>query len=123
MPTAPLRRQALQMLVLCTAFWAFSFPALKTLLLTQQAILPGAGSWFLSSLCVTARFLLGGALLLLIFFPEVKTVSRRELEQGLWLAGLLSALGVSTGLAAGLASPLPWSAFWSALPPLSCRLR
>lgn len=91
MPTAPLRRQAFQMLVLCTVFWAFSFPVMKTLLLTQQAILPGAGSWFLSSLCVTARFLLGGALLLLVFFPEVRTVSRRELEQGLWLAGLLSA--------------------------------
>ena len=68
MPPAQLRRQALQMLVLCTACWALSFPAMKTLILTQQAILPGAGSWFLSSLCVTARFLLAGALLVLFFF-------------------------------------------------------
>ena len=64
---------------------------MKTLLLVQQDILPGAGSWFLSSLCVTARFLLAGTLLLLFFMAEVVTVSRRELEQGLWLAGFVSA--------------------------------
>src|ERR1039457_3496029 len=91
MPPVNLRRQALLVLVLCTAFWALSFPAMKTLTLTQQKILPDAGSWFISSLCVTYRFLIAGALLLVFFFAEVKTVSRREMEQGIWLAFFASA--------------------------------
>lgn len=66
---------------------------MKALSLTQQTLLPGAGSWFLSSLCVTYRFLLAGGLLLLVFFAEVKTSSRREIEQGLWLA-LFAAAGI-----------------------------
>ena len=83
---SPKRRQALQALLLCTCFWALSFPAMKTLAMTQQKLLPGAGTWFLSSLCVASRFLLAGVLLLLISPSQLKSVSRRELEQGLWLA-------------------------------------
>ena len=85
------RRQALQMLVLCTSFWALSFPAMKALALTQQAILPGAGSWFFSSLSVLYRFLIAGVLLLLFSLGEVRTITRREIEQGLWLALCTSA--------------------------------
>lgn len=91
MPPVNLRRKALLVLVLCTAFWALSFPAMKTLVLTQQKILPDAGSWFISSLCVTYRFLLAGALLLIFFFARIKTISRREVEQGMWLALFASA--------------------------------
>ena len=79
------------MLVLCTAFWAFSFPAMKTLGLIQQRILPDAGSWFISSLCVAYRFLIAGALLLVFFFRQIKTISRREMEQGIVLAVFASA--------------------------------
>jgi drug/metabolite transporter (DMT)-like permease len=91
MPPAQLRRKALQMLLLCTSFWALSFPLMKTLGLTQQQILPGAGSWFLSSLCVLFRFLIAGLLLLLVSPAQIKTASRREMEQGLWLAFFASA--------------------------------
>jgi drug/metabolite transporter (DMT)-like permease len=93
MPSAHLRRQALRRLVLATSFWALSFPAMKALALTQQAILPGAGSWFVSSLSVLYRFLIAGGLLLLFAFAEVKTISRRELEQGIWLA-LFTTVGI-----------------------------
>jgi len=93
MPSASLRRKALQMLLLCTSCWALSFPVMKALTLEQQSLLPGAGSWFISSLCVMVRFLIGGALLLLFLLPTLKTISRRELEQGLWL-GLLVAGGI-----------------------------
>lgn len=86
MPPAHLRRKALQMLLVCTSFWALSFPVMKTLGLTQQRILPGAGNWFLSSLCVLFRFLSAGLLLALVSPASLKSVSRRELEQGLWLA-------------------------------------
>jgi drug/metabolite transporter (DMT)-like permease len=86
MPSANLRRKALQMLLLATSFWAFSFPVVKALTMMQQNILPGAGTWFITSLCVTLRFLISGTLLLVFFRREVKTTSRLELEQGLWLA-------------------------------------
>ena len=49
-----LERKAFQILLLCTTFWALSFPAMKTLALTQQKILPGSGSWFFSS-CARPR--------------------------------------------------------------------
>jgi len=91
MSPAHLRRKALQMLLLCTSFWALSFPLMKTLGLTQQQILPGAGSWFLSSLCVLFRFLSAGLLLLLVSPTQIKTASRREMEQGIWLAFFASA--------------------------------
>ena len=91
MSPAHLRRKALQMLLLCSSFWALSFPLMKTLGLTQQQILPGAGSWFLSSLCVLFRFLSAGLLLLLVSPTQIKTASRREMEQGIWLAFFASA--------------------------------
>jgi drug/metabolite transporter (DMT)-like permease len=93
MPSAHLRRQALLMLVLCTALWALSFPAMKTLNLTQQKLLPDAGSWFASSLCVMYRFLFAGGLLLIFSVRQLKTISRRELEQGIWL-GFFAASGI-----------------------------
>jgi len=91
MSSSQLRRQALQMLLLCTSFWALSFPVMKALALTQQRILPAGGSWFFSSLCVMVRFLIAGILLLLFSPAKIKTASRRELEQGLWLAFFASA--------------------------------
>ncbi len=84
------RRRALLLLVLCTAVWSLSFPAMKTLGLLQQRSAPEAGSWFFSSLCVMVRFLCAGALLLIFSFRQVTTVSRRELEQGMLLAFLVS---------------------------------
>jgi drug/metabolite transporter (DMT)-like permease len=93
MPAANLRRKAFQRLVLCTLFWALSFPAMKALALVQQEILPNAGSWFISSLSVFYRFLLAGGLLLVISFAEFKTITHRELEQGLWL-GLFTTVGI-----------------------------
>jgi len=94
MPPANLRRRAFQMLVLCTSFWALSFPAMKALALTQQEILPGAGSWFISSLSVVYRFLIAGGLLLAFSFAEVKTILRREVEQGILLA-IFTTIGIS----------------------------
>jgi len=91
MPPALRRRQALQMLLVCTSFWALSFPLMKTLGLTQQRMLPGAGSWFLSSWCVVLRFLGAGLLLLLVNPAQIRTASRREWEQGLCLAFFASA--------------------------------
>lgn len=59
---------------------------MKALGMIQHAILPGAGSWFISSLCVMFRFLTAGVLLLLFSPSKMKTVTRLEVEQGLGLA-------------------------------------
>jgi len=89
-----LRRRAIRWLLLCTVFWALSFPTMKALALTQEAILPGTGSWFISSLSVMYRFLIAGVILICLSFKELKTITRREVEQGLWLA-LFTTVGMS----------------------------
>jgi len=66
---------------------------MKTLVLTQQRLLPGANSWFLSSLCVAGRFLAAGMVLFLLSPSQLRSVNRREVEQGLWLA-LFAAVGI-----------------------------
>jgi len=64
---------------------------MKTVGMAQQSILPGTGSVFISALCVTARFLVAGVLLLLFSLPQIKTLSRREAEQGIFLGFFASA--------------------------------
>ena len=91
MPATNLRRKALRVLFLCTAFWAVSFPVMKALALAQQQIMPGAGSWFITSLCVMLRFFLAGGLLLFFVRPTLKTITGPELAQGLGLACFASA--------------------------------
>ena len=54
------RSRAIGMLILATPCWALSFPVMKALTLAQQNLLPGAGTWFISSLCVMLRFLIAG---------------------------------------------------------------
>ena len=86
-------RRAVQMLVFCTLLWALSFPAMKALELTQQALVPSAGSWFFTSLSVTYRFGIAGVILLLFTFRQVLTIRRLEMEQGLVLS-VFGGLGI-----------------------------
>ena len=86
-PSDPVRRsQALRALTAATLFWALSFPVMKTLLLVQDRLLPGTGSWFLTSLSVAARFGCAGLVLLLFTGRRLGSLNRREVEQGLVLA-------------------------------------
>jgi drug/metabolite transporter (DMT)-like permease len=81
-------------LVLCTAFWALSFPVMKALALTQQNLLPQSGSWFFTSLSVAYRFGLAGSLLLLLLgFRQARTLRWLEAEQGIVLA-LFGGVGI-----------------------------
>src|SRR5579863_61937 len=91
MPSPHLRRKALQALLLCTSLWALSFSVMKTLGMAQQAMLPNAGSVFISALCVTSRFLIAGILLSMFSMAQIKTMSRREAEQGIILGFFASA--------------------------------
>jgi drug/metabolite transporter (DMT)-like permease len=82
-----LKSRAMQRLVFCTGLWALSFPTMKALTLTQQALWPQTGSWFFTSLSVLYRFAIAGVLVLLLGGREIRTLRRREVEQGIWLAG------------------------------------
>jgi drug/metabolite transporter (DMT)-like permease len=86
MSGASQRTQAVRTLLFCTTLWGLSFPVMKALALTQQQLLPDAGSWFFTSLGVMYRFGIAGLVLVVIFFRDLKNISRREMEQGTVLA-------------------------------------
>ncbi len=87
------RRRAVQMLVLANAGWALSFPVVKALLLVQDTLLPGASSWFLSSLTVAYRFGLAAVAMLVICLPTLRRITWLELWEGAVL-GVVSAAGL-----------------------------
>ncbi len=66
---------------------------MKALALTQQNQLPQSGSWFFTSLSVAYRFGLAGILVLLLGCREIRTLRRREVEQGIVLA-LFGGVGI-----------------------------
>lgn len=59
---------------------------MRALSFTQQGLLPDASSWFFTALGVMYRFGFAGLLMALFFFRDLKTISRREAEQGTVLA-------------------------------------
>jgi len=59
---------------------------MKALALAQQNLLPQTGSWFFTSLDVMYRFGFAGIILAAIFFRQLKSLTRREVEQGIVLA-------------------------------------
>lgn len=86
MSSARLRSTAIRTLLGCTALWALSFPAMKALSAAQQQLLPDSDSWFLTALGVMYRFGAAGLILAVIFRRDLRTLTRRELEQGLVIA-------------------------------------
>jgi len=84
---AATRRRAIGMLVLCTALWSLSFPAMKALLLAQQQLLPQQDTWFFTSLSVVYRFAIAGLLLAPLVAGQLRRLRWREVEQGLVVGG------------------------------------
>jgi drug/metabolite transporter (DMT)-like permease len=80
------RFKAIRMLVLCTAFWSLSFPTMKALTATQQALVPAGGSWFFTSLDVMCRFGAAGLIMLMVSARTVRGLTRSEASQGVGLA-------------------------------------
>jgi drug/metabolite transporter (DMT)-like permease len=80
------RAKAIRTLLFCTTLWGLSFPVMKALALAQHNLVPAAGSWFFTSLGVMYRFGAAGLILCAIFFRALKTISRREVEQGIVIA-------------------------------------
>jgi drug/metabolite transporter (DMT)-like permease len=73
------------MLVLATVFWGTSFVLIKALGQHQQILLPGAGSWFLASVSVLARFGLGALVVGLWQWRRLHGLTAREVWQGIGL--------------------------------------
>lgn len=73
------------MLLSATIFWASSFLFVKSLLLEQEKLLPGVGSWFYTFTGVMYRFGAAAVLLALFLNRKLLKISRLELEQGLVL--------------------------------------
>ena len=80
------RLKAVQMLVLCTIFWAVSFPTMKALTMTQQPLVPAAGTWFFTGLGVMYRFGAAALVMLFLAWPTLSHLTRLECEQGAGLA-------------------------------------
>ena len=106
MSAGKLHGQAVRTLVFCTFLWALSFPVMKALSLEQHKLLPDAGSWFCTSLGVMYRFGAAGLVLLVFNAARLKSISGREMEQGIALAvfGVAGILFQMDGLAYTLAS-------------------
>lgn len=92
--TRPSRHlQACLWLLFGTMFWGVSFTLIKSIRLVQEQLLPGAGSWFLSSLAVSVRFGVATVPLLIWTLPTLRRLTRREIEQGLGV-GIFGAVGL-----------------------------
>jgi drug/metabolite transporter (DMT)-like permease len=90
-PHRPVR--AAVMLFMATSVWGGSFLAMKALGLVQEKIMPGAGSWFLTSLSLSIRFGVSALCLACWCGPKLATITRLELSQGLGL-GIFGGLGI-----------------------------
>lgn len=81
------------MLLLATVCWGISFPVVKSIFLIQQNLLPGANSWFYTSMIVLLRFGMAALLLLFWDWKNVVHCTRLEAEQGI-LLGLFGGTGI-----------------------------
>lgn len=87
------RVRAAQILLLCTALWGLSFPAVKALLAAQQVLVPDAGSWFAAGLCNFVRFGVAALVMLIFSARTLKHFTRSEVWQGFGL-GAFGGLGI-----------------------------
>lgn len=90
---AAMHRRAVFWLVMGTAAWGLSFPVQKMLTMLQQARVPEAGSWFLTSWIICVRSLYAAGILLLWRPKMLLGMTRSEVTQGL-LLGLVGGMGL-----------------------------
>ena len=117
------RRKAILMLLLTTVFWGLSFPVIKSLLALNQALLPGAGPWFVTAQALAPRFVLAAAMMLAL---RGARPTPREIKQGLGI-GVFAAGGMllqTDGLAHTSASTSAFiTQFYAVLIPAWLALR
>ena len=81
------------MLLLTTVFWGLSFPLIKSLMMLNQALLPGAGSWFVTAQALAPRFVLASLLMLALRGRGIGRPTPGEFKQGLGI-GLFATGGM-----------------------------
>lgn len=81
------------MLVLCTVFWAVSFPTMKALTLIYPDSQGPVNSWFIAYWIVFFRFLISGLVVAAASWRSLRRLTRSEIGQGLGL-GLFGAGGI-----------------------------
>ena len=69
-------------LLTATGLWGLSFPLIKSILLKQQVLVPGASSLFLSALDVCVRFGVAGIVLAMLCGRTLRQITRAEVSQG-----------------------------------------
>lgn len=82
---------ALGMLLLANLFWGLSFPLVKAIGPTVQQVVPDAGGWFITAVCIAPRFLLATVVMLVFARRSLADLRPAELRQGLLIG---AALGV-----------------------------
>jgi len=85
--------QAVLLLLLANFFWGLSFPLIKAISAVQAALLPSGGTWFISACVIVPRFALAAVAVGAIWFGVLRTLTRRELRQGVEL-GLFTGVGM-----------------------------
>ena len=83
--THALHRRAILMLLLTTVLWGISFPVIKSLLLLNRALLPGAGSWMVTACALAPRFAVATLLMGIFGGRSLIHPTRSEIKQGLGL--------------------------------------
>ena len=85
--------QAITMLLLANLCWGVSFPVIKAAVGACRALVPAAGTGFLTAMTVAPRFLLATALLLAVAGRRLAGWTRAEARQGI-LLGLAAGAGM-----------------------------
>lgn len=91
-PPSSLRKRAIFMLLLATFYWGVSFPLTKSIMALNRAMLPGAGTWYISTLAVAPRFMLAALLMLAFRRRGERPSTRLEINQG-FVIGAFNAAG------------------------------
>ena len=79
--------QALAMLILANLFWGLSFPLTKAMTALHAQLLPDNGSWFITACVLVPRFALGALVLGVLCFRSLRTLTAKEIRQGVILGG------------------------------------
>jgi drug/metabolite transporter (DMT)-like permease len=92
-PISPHHAKAVRLLALATLFWGLSFPIMKSIGALHAQLLPGASSWFTTSLVVFARFAISALIIGVVTARTLSKVTPLEFYQGAGL-GFFGGIGL-----------------------------
>jgi len=90
-PKSPLHAQAVFWLVVANVCWGISFAVIKGIGSIQEATVPGSNTWFISACVIAPRFAFAAAMLGLVCWRMVATLTWPEIRQGLKLGAFTGA--------------------------------